>query len=428
MDLNNFTSPIGNDVLPGISGQLDNISVSSGFMQRNANARHLFNSTTSVGTANSGTVATITYATSPYGTTRCKVDMPAGNTWTEIQYHLLNEPAFDGVVLWRVWVEDPTKVDKFSIYCGSDTSYTRLFQFTHNVNSSNTDIYTGDTPLVASQLKCNASPTFLFGTDSLKASKIRIFPTAGQPAIVWVEGLYIAKPLPRPVICLTFDDASKSWMTLLRPLLQKYNLKATFAVNWGEVGTNDALYVNSSDILSLYNEGHDIASHNVSNLKYITDQTLAQYMTDFITCRNNLSALGCNRGLNYHPYVQGGYDSALITALQGEGVDIARGVYLNHNQVSGGYFSKWMALDERELSAAYTLATRLQDVSNCLTYGTTTLFMGHDLVRDSATPTGVQWKVSDYDKFLAKVAAARDSGALVLTMSQLSRYRQSAGL
>lgn len=90
-----------------------------------------------------------------------------------------------------------------------------------------------------------------------------------------VAGNPIPVELERPIISITFDDVPRSAMTNGVPLLDNFDVKATFYVASGlsKTGSIDRVennydqgcFLTPEDILSLHDSGHHIACHTYSH-------------------------------------------------------------------------------------------------------------------------------------------------------------------
>lgn len=373
---------------------------------------------TRIVTASSGTAPTFSLdASSPFGRTAYKVAMAAGTTFAEVGYNDLNVPNFNGHVAYRIWVEDYTKINDIKLYVGN-SGYALNSFLTDTIITSDAQMFNGERVLYVGPSRINTGGTFVFGSTTLANTKIRFTPNAATN--VWVDAIEIPERT-NPAVCLTFDDGYRSWLTYLKPLLDRYGMKATFNINTSTIGTNDALYPTSGDIVRLANEGHQITCHNISNLKYIAspysgDQTLSQYMADYTTARKTLEGYGLPvSGFGYHSYVQGGFDQALIDALRSEGVRCARIASSPKNMIYGsGLGNDIMALRTYELGTNYPVSTVTAGLDTLNTYGGAAIIMGHDTVANTATPTGVQVTAADLEAVLARIAAY---GMETLTMN-----------
>lgn len=70
------------------------------------------------------------------------------------------------------------------------------------------------------------------------------------------------EPIPDKLVVLTFDDASKSHVTVAAPLLKKHGFGATFFVTEGfDFPTNQRDYMTWDDIAQLHHDGFEIGNH-----------------------------------------------------------------------------------------------------------------------------------------------------------------------
>lgn len=76
----------------------------------------------------------------------------------------------------------------------------------------------------------------------------------------WVQcnSLY-AEGFNRPLVTLTFDDGNKSDFDTVFPLLQSYNIKATFYLTTADLGT--PLHLSMDEAIALAHAGHEIGAH-----------------------------------------------------------------------------------------------------------------------------------------------------------------------
>ena len=73
------------------------------------------------------------------------------------------------------------------------------------------------------------------------------------------------------IVILTFDSGYKSHFTIVKPILEKYDFKATFYVvcNYAQKASieNTSNRMNWNDITELQKEGHDIGSNTMSHIR-----------------------------------------------------------------------------------------------------------------------------------------------------------------
>jgi peptidoglycan/xylan/chitin deacetylase (PgdA/CDA1 family) len=86
----------------------------------------------------------------------------------------------------------------------------------------------------------------------------------------------VLHPIPDRLVVLTFDDASRSHYTIVRPILKQYGFGATFFVTEGfDFKTNKEDYVTWEQIRALHEDGFEIGNHTRDHLG-ITDKTVGQ--------------------------------------------------------------------------------------------------------------------------------------------------------
>ena len=383
-----------------------------------------FRSLDAVTTANSGTAATVTIdSASPFGVPALKVAAPSGNVWSEVGINTLNIPNFaenGNRLVWLMWVEDAAKVAKVWAYAGT-SGYARYVQTNdYYLNDSIEFLHNGGHCIAIHP--GNAAANTLQAGDAITDAKLRVFATTSQAFNVWILGVYV--PVKQaPFVAFTFDDNSASFRKFAA-ILELYGLRGTFGLNNQNIGANDNLYVNWSDVDALISAGHQVVSHNIANSKYITTQTLTQYMADYRATRNTLIGRGYPRAAvqQYHPYVQGGHDPTLISAMQSEGVRFARTVRSANVEIFGRQYCPHI-IPTREFTNTVSLSQMKTWLDQAEMYGQDMWTMGH-LLSDT-TPGSTTWITADFDAFCADVAGRVASGRLAGagTVSQWARLR-----
>jgi hypothetical protein len=389
-----------------------------------AHAGREFHSMDAVTTANSGTAATVTIdASSPLGVPALKIAAPSGNVWAEVGISTLNIPNFaenGDRLVWLIWIEDATKVGKVWSYAGT-AGYGRYVQINdYYLNDSIEYLHNG--------VHCiaihpgNASTNTLQAGDAITDAKLRFFATTSQAFNAWVLGVYVPVK-SKPFVTLTFDDNSASFRTFAS-IMESHGLRGTFGLNNQNIGTNDTLYVNWGDVDALIAAGHQVVSHNIANSKYITTQTLTQYMVDYRATRNTLIGRGYGRAgvQQYHPYVQGGHDPELIAAMQSEGARFARTVKSANCELFGRQYCPHI-IPTREFTNTVSLAQMTTWLNQAETYGQDMWVMGHLL--HATSPGATIWLTADFEAFCADVAARIRAGTVMGagTVAQWARLR-----
>lgn len=366
-------------------------------------------------TPTNATVVSSIDQSSPFGGPALKLEI----TWTvaggrvEITPPSLNIPAFDDHVAWTVWLDDATRVGQVSSFLGT-TGYAK-YQQVNDIAFAGGAPYGGGRVVVGGPMRQSnmVDGGFVFGGDTLQDVKLRI--SAGNPLVpegagnatttVWVRDCLIPAR-QRPIVVLSFDDGFDAWATVLKPALDKYGFKATFALNSDQIDKVGG--ITSANLLALIQGGHHIASHQAFNYRLQTllgqgngkqnganssAQAVDAYAADYHAGRRALEAAGADpQGFLYHPWVQGGLDTAGMTALYAAGVDLARTTSPYEPQVYGvPMWNSALCIRAIELGSSRTLASAIAQVEMARKYGGLAWFMGHNF----GTPDSVTWAPVD---------------------------------
>lgn len=384
-----------------------------------------------IGTSNATVVSSID-PDSPFGCPAlklvCTFSTTAGRV--EVTPQALGIASFNGHVGYSVWFDDTTKVGQASVFVG--TSGFSLYNQVNHVMFGGVDLVGGHRVVVAGPTRKNnvVDGGFVFGTSTLQATKLRIFSPnpIGGTATVWVKDCFIPAP-QRPIVCFTWDDGFDSWATKVAPILAANNVKGTFGVNTAQIGST----ITAANLTALVAAGHQVCGHNVNNNKLRqlfgtgngvsngtgSAQTMTAYMTDYLTGQAALSAYVGGGGVGdfcYHPWVQGGCDTASAEAAKGLGISLARTTSPYETQQYGfALGNNALAIRAVDLSNTRTLAQAKAMIDDAKVYGGLCVFMGHETAATASD--SVTWAESDLAELVAYAAA--DSSIDKLTMAEL---------
>ncbi|MDZ4689042.1 MAG: polysaccharide deacetylase family protein [Planctomycetaceae bacterium] len=77
----------------------------------------------------------------------------------------------------------------------------------------------------------------------------------------------VRKPISDRLVVFTFDDASRSHYTVVRPLLKQYGFRATFFITEGfDFQTNKKDYLTWEQVKELHDDGFEIGNHTRDHL------------------------------------------------------------------------------------------------------------------------------------------------------------------
>ena len=368
----------------------------------------------------SGTAATaVVDSTSPFGVPAIRLDIPNGNTYAQLTATGLSVPGYNaaaGNLTWVMYFERADYISQVQSIIGT-SAFASSDTVTYNLANSDKHNHSGTHVI-------NHSKTLAYDVVDVR---MRIFGgsvPAGQTARVWFLGVYIPEPR-KPFVMLTYDDADISFITKLHPQLAARGLKATFGINWADVGTNHGLYVDTSDLQTMYSYGHDFGSHNLTNTNVNTQGTAA-YLADFDACLTQLKSRGWTRGNDYHPFVQGKHNPDLVEGLRSRGVRFQRNATTTDLLPMGcsGLSDPVMMPIGVSLTDTTSLATAKAKIDEAITYGQDVVIMGHVL---AAAAAPVTWAEADHAALLDYCLLKRAQG-LIDGVGSLSEWKPLRGV
>ena len=367
-------------------------------------------------TNNTGATASMAVTeNSPFGGSALKVTIPNDTGSVDIVASglgIANHTAtgMKKVVL-HVYVPDELGIKQVRPYVGT-SGMVRSMDYTYPLSNNNQFRVNGHHVIAVHGN--NAASNTLLATDTVDDVRLRI---NAQPSggVVWIGGVYVPERPASSWLVVTVDDADISMYTRFHAELAARGAKATFGINWDQVGTNDSAFVNIAQIEAMYAYGHDVSSHNRVNTAYAaTNPPAAQpsdadrlaYCTAYRYTRGVMKSLGWVRALGYHPYVQGGHDGALNDAMRAHGMTIARAANNNRN-VEPFMLDKQGIVSQRSLGSANTLTAARAWVDQAVENGQDVVAMGHALA-DTAS-SSITWAQTDFASLLdyAKAAGMR---------------------
>jgi peptidoglycan/xylan/chitin deacetylase (PgdA/CDA1 family) len=135
------------------------------------------------------------------------------------------------------------------------------------------------------------------------------------------------------VVIINFDDGYKSQYEYAKPILDKYGFKATFFVvcNYADKGQqaeeeedkqpDDVNYIEKgrmswNDIVTLYQEGHDIEAHTVSHIN-LNKKSLTQQDLDYEIGQSKQCLLdhGINSNIFAYPFASGADNQQVVNTV-----------------------------------------------------------------------------------------------------------------
>jgi peptidoglycan/xylan/chitin deacetylase (PgdA/CDA1 family) len=106
-------------------------------------------------------------------------------------------------------------------------------------------------------------------------------------------------PVPDKLVVLTFDDASKSHYTVVRPLLLKRKFGATFFVTEGwDFLTNKTDYLSWDEIAQLHRDGFEIGNHTRDH-KAVSDKSIPELPAQVLAINGHCQENGIPRPVSF---------------------------------------------------------------------------------------------------------------------------------
>ncbi len=363
---------------------------------------------------------------SPFGGPALKVSLIGSTGSIEIGLTGLNLQRFDGNLVFKIWVDDYTKIGQFNLYAGT-AGYGRLYQQNYALSSEGR-LYNGNRSFAVGELHKQQTSTFVTGVDTLSDVKVRINTTADTT--VWIESILLPRK-NKAIVMFTYDDGFDEWASHVIPKLNEYSFKGAFAIQQNLINTPN--YLTSEQLKEFAAQGHLLVPHQVTNTPFndngTTGQTLAQYMTDYTTSINSLRGWTETLGSSsYFAYVQGRFNQSLIDAIKGRGLRVARGVVNSYDYYSCGMGAELFAMKTAYMDAVSPTAQSLKDrIDNAIKYSTLLVLMGHEF-NNSGTVGPSNWPIEWHNEIVDYVAEkARNGDLVVVTPLELVSILENNG-
>lgn len=142
------------------------------------------------------------------------------------------------------------------------------------------------------------------------------------------------KPIPKDarLVCVFFDDGWLNQHAVALPILNTYNLKATFGIITGSLNTGTGIYryMSKKEIEELSRYGMDIASHSETHPHLTANLTGAQLRKEIVDSKKYLEDIGINIRAFIYPFYE--WNQEVIRYVKEAGYVCARGDSSKWNQ------------------------------------------------------------------------------------------------
>lgn len=364
-----------------------------------------------------------------------RLTIPAGTATVDLNatgMGLANHTAGLGKVVVHLNIEDELTIKQVRPYVGI-AGLGRNMDRTYRISNDNDFRINGDH--IIDIHPDVAAANSLLTTDTVDDCRLRIdVQPTGNATVAWVGGIYVPEPTTDRWLVVTFDDADASLYTRTHAELAKRGLRGTFGMNWDDgvsaprtgVGAPGGLFLTVAQADEMYDYGHDLGSHNITNTAYPSvlppgaqpsDADRLTYCTAYRFPRNLMRSRSYTRALGYHPFVQGRFDGALLAAMQAHGVTLARSAGVEGN-VEPFMLNRQGVVWMRKLGNGASLAQAQAWCDTARARAQDVVLMGHALADTSSD--SITWAQSNFAGLLDYALA---SGMRVGSVSEWAAAR-----
>lgn len=387
---------------------------------------------------------------SPFGRPALKlvITSTVDSDYVNIRFSALDIPLFDDHVAARIFVDDAMAIQSIRFKIGN-SGFAHTSEYQETIGDNGIKV-AGKRTMYAGPLRTVGLNTFVFGVDSLQDVMLTAYLYANRTTTLWIDEVFIPDR-QRPILCMTWDDNYSNWLTEVLPLLVKYGHKATFGFNSSNLNADGsstgAAFINAVGLQTLYAAGNQVCSHCVNNYKLQTvspnsafgpDNGTIQanslstllYAADYLSAANKETKFSMPASQqNYHPWVQGGVETAAVELLGSYGVNIARTTNPYEINLYGFDMSgvNIMTLRSIPFGSSYNLAALTQKLADTVKYGGLMVAMGHDT--QATASDAITLDRVTLDAFMALASQYVLAGELdVMRMIDLESRLRSIGL
>ena len=351
----------------------------------------------------------------------------------EVIFPAFSDTIAGGKAAALLHVEDCTSLNAYALYVG-DAGYANFYTTSLIVGPDPLGQYNGYHVLAPEPTAFNAhlsssarwaigagSPAF--GTTTFTQAKIRITPEPGKSTSVTIFGVWVGHASTAPRICITADDGKLTQYTDMLPILEKYNLRASFAIIGDKVG--HAGYMTLAQLQDLVTRGHECVVHGpiggTGSLQNYNNY--ADVLQDVIFHRDYLvnNGLAKNGSEKIYVYPQGKLalargDDTILNALTDAGFVGARVADSSQASKPAGPLFKRQIMMCNIVGHMYNAGDEAGNVANVIariqssaSQGKNAILMFHDF--GSGTPiSNIGIQNSNFEQICAAINALENAG------------------
>ncbi len=158
-------------------------------------------------------------------------------------------------------------------------------------------------------------------------------------------------PLPDKSILITLDDGYLDNYINVFPILQQYNMKASFYIITGMIGEDDRL--TASQIREMQAAGMDFGSHTVTH-RFLSELTPAEMKIELTKSKFTLEQL-LGKGIDFIAYPGGSYDPQTLTIAKEAGYEAGLSTHYGYEMFHSPFEMKRIPLFHYDRSITYVM-------------------------------------------------------------------------
>jgi peptidoglycan/xylan/chitin deacetylase (PgdA/CDA1 family) len=153
------------------------------------------------------------------------------------------------------------------------------------------------------------------------------------------------KPVPQHTVVITFDDGYKDNITNAAPIIEKFDLRATFFITVDYIGKTKTSpkrewqhwkCMDEGDLAELTKRGHDLGSHALHHVD-LTKLDMDAKREEINRSRDKIGSLS-SRTVDFFSYPYGLFDDELADILREEGYKAACTIIAGGNDSSADLY------------------------------------------------------------------------------------------
>lgn len=161
----------------------------------------------------------------------------------------------------------------------------------------------------------------------------------------------LSAPLPDKSVLITLDDGYLDNYTNVFPILQQYNMKASFYIITGMIGEDDRL--TASQIREMQAAGMDFGSHTVTH-RFLGELTPPEMKTELINSKHVLEQL-LGKAVDFIAYPGGSYNNDTLKIVKEVGYKAGFSTHYGYEMFNNPFEIKRIPVFHYDRSITYVM-------------------------------------------------------------------------